>query len=234
MKIDQIRIGQWVQVRSNGSGVVLDIGKFNHTYVQQKRVVRWRGIDIEFNGRWYALDPGLGTRRVVIGGLNGTITTVTAASITQVFEAEEVKREIIQRRVAESIGQAESSRDERKREYQDAQRSLVSALAGPGAAESVRRNPYNNPFLPLAGSDVIKQMILLYLQYKLQRGEEIDGISDIESAIDVLRDSVRGLREVEQQYASTTAAAERTVLSQLESAIDNCSVKVIKTEALTA
>lgn len=236
MKIDQIAVGQYVSIKRGGQGVIIDIGKYETAYVSDEHETRWRGLTIRTSGSWYTTSTNVGTRRAVVLHINGQLSTVTPASIAEVWSEERVVKLLTESRVEQILTEAKEQYVSARDAYYDTQRGLVNALLGnnPDRLSNRYFRSSESAFAPLADSDLIKQMLLLYLQYKLQRGEEIDSLGDLESAIETLRDSVRGQREAERLLNERTTAAQLAVQredSEIVSAVKDKRLRISKVTA---
>lgn len=227
MKINELSRGMLVTTKNSGTGIVLDIGKFDIVYNTVDHEVLWRGVRIHTSGRWYAPSDAVATRRVVLLGLNGSMQALTAASIARPWNSDQIKEWILKDKVDRLTAAAREQYERATEDFRNAQRSLVHALV----PTDNRRGAYyrnDSPFAPLAESDLIKQMLLLYLQYKLQRGEEIESLGDLEAAIETLRDTVRGQREADNTYKVRTENAQVIAREELGSDIEDPTLTIIK------
>ena len=198
MKLNEIIPGEiyWY----GGPVLVLDVGLYRDFRDSQTREVTVKGLTIRTD-HWFAPDPNAKQRRVVVLMLQngGRIVTMTAAKLSSATGMEQQVKDRLEFIQAERTAADEIRKWEtRRREYDGAVREICLAVAGFDDVNNLPwRARHGEPLELLAeNKELMSKMLLLWLQYHQQTGQEIAGAKgeDIESMVDSLRDALRGLK----------------------------------------
>ena len=224
MKINEVKVGQAYNVRNKGNCVVIDIGQYREGSARSvgERKVEWNGRTFTTGWSWYADDSAAKVRRIVVmsvytyGDGASRVFVVPAAHIISELTDDAVKRQFVTDEVNRVLLEQRNQQVMRADEYQKSLRVALSSITGI-KEEKMSYQQRDNPWLLLVESDVLPQMTLLWLEYKRQRGESIDGVSDIESLADGLKDSFRGLRAAQRAESASVISLETITREAVDS-----------------
>jgi hypothetical protein len=223
MKINEIKIGQAYNVRNKGYSIVIDIGQYNEvTNKEFTRKIEWNGQTFTTGSSWYYTDVNVKVRRVVVITLSAygdgfsRLYVVSAAHIIDELTDDAVKRHFVAEEVNRVLLDTRTQHNQRTEEYQKSLRVALSSITGVGE-ENMSWQQRDNPWLLLTESDILPQMTILWLEYKRQRGESINGVPDIESLADGLKDSFRGLRSLKSAENANVLSLETTTREAVDS-----------------
>lgn len=233
MKINDIKTGNVVMIVHNVPCLVIDIGLYQESYNNADRVIDFAGINFNISGRWYEKDTYAKQRRIVMIYLdsrtNARLTVQHPGKIQRVLSQEEAAEILATFTVRASIEDRRSRLTQRAGEYSHALTEILTSIAGTSNRDFRQQSPWS----VLASSEIIKPMTMLWLRYHQQRNEPINGIEDVETLIESLKDAVRGLEETKTQTALSESDA-RALMEAEKARIDTSKPFVVRTATTVA
>lgn len=222
MLLNDIRIGKAYYVKNYGICLVIDIGLYDTCHsMDGARAIKWRGMTFNCGHRWYGPSNNVQKRRVVVMMIGSSPNVHTVApSVVQYEVAEEQVRETL---VADAYRRELDNRREsarrNKTDYLVALQTTLDSITGPVPADALSRIRYGeDPWVRVAATPIIKQMTMLWLRYHQKQGLPVNGIDDIESLIESLRDAEAGLSEVARQQQIDETTVREEIVATLNSA----------------